>query len=312
MQGEFFVEAREDIVRAISDQRDRLSKGHRKIADYILEHSDDAAFMTAMELGQTLGISESTVVRFASRIGFKGYPQMQDALQQYAKTKYRTLATPGLSEQAFDTWGVIASVFKSDMEKISSAMETLSETRFACTVDLLLSARHIYIVGLRNSAPLASFFYFYLNMIRPDVILLNTTAATELYEQMLHIGPEDALVAISFPRYSIRTLKAMEMARDHGASIVALTDSDHSPMTMYSTVALFASSNLNGVAESLVAPMCVLNALIVAMCLKEPDRVTQELKALEDAWDNYQVYSHDEINRIDTEADFKVKPMKHE
>ncbi len=147
-------------------------------------------------------------------------------------------------------------------------------------------------------------------MIRPDVIQLNTTAATELYEQMLHIGQDDLLVAISFPRYSIRTLKAMEMAKDHGASIVALTDSEHSPMTMYASVSLYANSNLNSVADSLVAPMCVIDALIVAMCLKEPEKITQELKALEDAWDSYQVYSHDEINRIDTEAGFAVKPNK--
>ncbi len=302
--------SRQDIVRMINEHRDKLSKGHKKIADYILEHSDDAAFMTAMELGQALGISESTVVRFASRIGYKGYPEMQDALQQYSKTKYRTLSAPEFSDQTFDTWGVIASVFQSDMEKISSAMENLSETRFAYAVDLLLSAKHVYIVGLRNSAPLASFFYFYLNMIRPDVIQLNTTAATELYEQMLHIGQDDLLVAISFPRYSIRTLKAMEMAKDHGASIVALTDSEHSPMTMYASVSLYANSNLNSVADSLVAPMCVIDALIVAMCLKEPEKITQELKALEDAWDSYQVYSHDEINRIDTEAGFAVKPNK--
>ncbi|MCD8325340.1 MAG: MurR/RpiR family transcriptional regulator [Lachnospiraceae bacterium] len=304
------MEPKQDIVRAISDQRDRLSKGHRKIADYILEHGEDASFMTAMELGQKLGISESTVVRFASKIGYKGYSQMQEALQSYTKSRFRTVAAPELSEKTFDTWGVIASVFQSDMEKISNAMENLSESRFAYTVDLLLSAKHVYIVGLRNSAPLASFLYFYLNMIRPDVVLLNTTAVTELFEQMLHIGNEDALVAISFPRYSIRTLKAMEMAKDHGASIVALTDSEHSPMTMYSTVELYARSNLNSVADSLVAPMCVLNALIVAMCLKEPERVTEELKALEEAWDSYQVYSHDEINRIDIEAGFGVKKEK--
>lgn len=297
----------QNIMELILNRKDKLSKGHKKIAEFILEHGEDATFMTAAELGSKLEISESTVVRFADKLGLDGYPELQDRLQDWTRSKLQTVSRPEFSSETMEHWGVIATVLQSDMQKIHDTLEELSEESFALAVDALLSAKHVYILGLRNSAPLASFFYFYLNMIRRDVILLDTTSSTEMFEQMIRIDEEDVFVGISFPRYSMRTLKAMEFARDRRAKVIAITDSVHSPMTMYSSLHLLARSELNGVADSLVAPFSLMNALIVAMCLKNPEQVKDELKNLEDVWSNYQVYAHDEINYLDEDVSLSPK-----
>jgi len=280
------------------------------MADYILNHIEDVAFMTAATLGQTLEISESTVVRFAAKIGLGGYPELQDKLREMTKSKLQAGSTPMFSEKTTDNWGVIAAVFQSDIQKIHETLEMLDEEAFASAVDAILKAKHVYLVGLRNSAPVASFFHFYLNMLRRDVILLDTTSSTEMFEQMIRIDEEDVFIGISFPRYSMRTLKAMEFARDRRAKVIAITDSERSPITMYSSISLLAKSELNGVADSLVAPFSLVNALIVAMCLKNPDQVKDELKNLEDVWSNYQVYTHDEINYLDRNVSLKPKTRK--
>lgn len=297
----------QNIMELILNRKDKLSKGHKKIAEFILEHGEDATFMTAAELGSKLEISESTVVRFADKLGLDGYPELQDRLQDWTRSKLQTVSRPEFSSETMEHWGVIATVLQSDMQKIHDTLEELSEESFALAVDALLSAKHVYILGLRNSAPLASFFYFYLNMIRRDVILLDTTSSTEMFEQMIRIDEEDVFVGISFPRYSMRTLKAMEFARDRRAKVIAITDSVHSPMTMYSSLHLLGRSELNGVADSLVAPFSLMNALIVAMCLKNPEQVKDELKNLEDVWSNYQVYAHDEINYLDEDVSLSPK-----
>lgn len=304
------MKTEQNIMELILTRKDKLSKGHKKIAEYILEHGEDATFMTAAELGATLEISESTVVRFADKLGLKGYPELQDKLQEWTRNKLQTVTVPEFSAKTMDHWGVIATVLQSDMQKIHDTLEGLSEESFASTVDSILAAKHVYIVGLRNSAPLASFFYFYLNMIRRDVILLDTTSSTEMFEQMIRIDEEDVFIGISFPRYSMRTLKAMEFARDRRAKVIAITDSVHSPMTMYSSLHLLAKSELNGVADSLVAPFSLLNALIVAMCLKNPEQVKDELKNLEDVWSNYQVYTHDEINYLNKDISMSPRMRK--
>ncbi len=304
------MRAEQNIMELISERRDKLSKGHKKIADFILEYSEDATFMTAAELGAKLELSESTVVRFADKIGLSGYPELQEKLQQWTRQKLQGGMVPEFSEKTKDHWGVLATVLQSDMQKIHDTLEELSVDSFASAVDAILSAKHVYIVGLRNSAPLASFFYFYLNMIRRDVILLDTTSSTEMFEQMIRIDEEDVFVGISFPRYSMRTLKAMEFAKDRRAKVIAITDSERSPMTMYSSVHLLAKSELNGVADSLVAPFSLMNALIVAMCLKNPEQVKDELKNLEDVWSNYQVYAHDEINYLDRDVSLNPRARK--
>jgi len=292
----------QSIIELILDKKEKLSKGHKKIAEFILEHTEDATFMTAAELGKKLEISESTVVRFADKLGLSGYPELQDALQEYVKDRFYNSGVSEFSHETAEKWGVIATVLRSDMQRIHDTLEELDAESFASAVEAIMSAKHVYIVGLRNSAPLASFFYFYLNMLRRDVILLDTTSSTEMFEQMIHIDEEDVFVAISFPRYSMRTLKAMEFAKDRRAKVISITDSNRSPMTMYSSIQVLAKSEPNGIADSLVAPFSLLNAMIVAMCLQNPDQVHDELKNLEDVWSNYQVYSHDEINYLDGNA----------
>ena len=292
----------QNIIELILDKKEKLSKGHKKIADFILEHTEDATFMTAAELGKKLEISESTVVRFADKLGLKGYPELQDALQECVRERLYNGGVPEFSQATNEKWGVIATVLRSDMQRIHDTLEDLDEQNFASAVEAIMNAKHVYIVGLRNSAPLASFFHFYLNMLRRDVILLDTTSSTEMFEQMIRIDEEDVFVAISFPRYSMRTLKAMEFARDRRAKVIAVTDTNRSPMTMYSSIQVLAKSEPNGIADSLVAPFSLLNAMIVAMCLQNPDQVQDELKNLEDVWSNYQVYAHDEINYLDRDA----------
>ena len=301
------MKSEQNIMELIAERREKMSKGHKKIAEFILENTDEATFMTAAEMGAKLSISESTVVRFADKLELSGYPELQTRLQQWAKDKLQGVHVPEFKAKTLYQWGVIATVLQSDMLKIRDTLEELSEESFASAVDSILAAKHVYIVGLRNSAPLASFFYFYLNMLRRDVILLDTTSSTEMFEQMIRIDEEDVFVGISFPRYSMRTLKAMEFARDRRAKVIAITDSVHSPMNMYSSIHLLAKSELNGVADSLVAPFSLMNALIVAMCLKNPEQVKDELKNLEDVWSNYQVYAHDEINYLDEDVSLSPK-----
>lgn len=304
------MKAEQNIMELIAERKSKLSKGHKKIAEYLLEHAEDASFMTAAQLGAALELSESTVVRFADKLDLKGYPELLDRLQQWVRKKYQNGTVPEFSSKTEDKWGVIATVLHSDMQRIHDTLEELSAESFASAVRSIMDAKHVYIVGLRNSAPLASFFYFYLNMLRRDVIMLDTTSSTEMFEQMIRIDEEDVFVGISFPRYSMRTLKAMEFARDRRAKVIAITDSSRSPITMYSSINLLAKSELNGVADSLVAPFSLMNAMIVAMCLQNPEQVKDELKNLEDVWSNYQVYSHDEINYLDEDVSLNPRTRK--
>ena len=186
-----------------------------------------------------------------------------------------------------------------DMEKIRDTMGNLNPSAFDLAVDMLLKARNVYIMGLRSNEPLAAFLHFYLNMVRPGCVLINSTSVTETFEQMIRIDTEDVFVGISFPRYSMRTLKAMEFANDRRASVIAITDSAHSPMTLYSTCNLYARSDMVSIVDSLVAPLSVINAIVVALCIKAPDQIRKNLKMLESVWNDYQVYLNDEIDFID-------------
>lgn len=290
-----------DVLSRINERYDKMSKSHKVIANYILEHYDQAVFMTAAKLGETLGISESTVVRFASGIGYDGYPKLQKALEECVKGKLgnvqRMDAKYGKSSQS----EILTSVMNADMEKLQHTIENLDAAAFESAVNTILEADTVYVMGLRSNEPLAGFLQFYLNMIRGNVVLLNTTSVSETFEQMIHIGEKDCFIGISFPRYSMRTLKAMEFANDRNAKVIAITDSIHSPMNLYSSCNLLARSDMVSIVDSLVAPLSVINALVVAMCLKRPQEVKRNLEMLEETWNNYQVYLNDEINFIDDE-----------
>ncbi len=290
-----------DVLTRINERFSGMSKSHKAIANYISENYDQAVFMTAAKLGETLSISESTVVRFASGIGYEGYPEFQQALAECVKGKLNSMqridAKYGKSSQS----EILTSVLSADIEKLQHTIDNLDPAAFESAITSILEAETVYIMGLRSNEPLAGFLHFYLNMIRGNVVLLNTTSVTETFEQMLHISEKDCFIGISFPRYSMRTLKAMEFANDRNAKVIAITDSVNSPMSLYSSCNLLARSDMVSIVDSLVAPLSVINALVVALCLRCPQEVKQNLEMLEDAWNNYQVYLNDEINFIDDE-----------
>ena len=290
-----------DFMADMSEKFTKMSKSQKLIASYISDHYDQAVFMTAAKLGETLGISESTVVRFAIMLGYEGYPEFQKALEEWVKNQLSSVQRMGVKYAGSTQSEVLSSVLQSDMDKIRDTVEHLDAAAFDTAVDIILKAKKVYISGIRSCEPLADFLCFYLNMIRGDVVCIKTTSMSETFEQMIRISDKDAFIGISFPRYSMRTLKAMEFANDRNAKVISLTDSIHSPMCMYSSCNLLARSDMVSIVDSLVAPLSVINALVVAMCLKRPAEVKKSLHTLEEVWNNYQVYLNDEINFIDEE-----------
>lgn len=292
------MEKKYDVLSRIEERYHKMSKSHKAIADFISEHYDQAVFMTAAALGETLGISESTMVRFASGIGYEGYPEFQKGLEDCVKGKLNSFqkmkAKYGRSSQS----EVLTSVMAADIEKLQHTIENLDSAAFESAVNTIMTAENVYIMGLRSNGPLAEFLQFYLNMIRGGVVLLKSTSVSETFEQMIRINEKDSFIGISFPRYSMRTLKAMEFASDRNAKVIALTDSAHSPMCLYSSCNLLARSDMVSIVDSLVAPLSVINALVVALCLRCPQTVKKNLEMLEETWNNYQVYLNDEINFI--------------
>jgi DNA-binding MurR/RpiR family transcriptional regulator len=276
-----------------------MSKSHKKLATFVLDQYDNAAFMTAAKLAKTVGVSEATVVRFAYALGYEGYPEFQEALAEWVKSKLNSVQKIGAKYGNSTQQEIISSVLGADIEKIDDTVENLDSQAFEMAVDSILVAKRVYIIGIRSCKPLAEFLQFYLNMVRDDVILIDSTSTSEIFEQMLRINENDVVIGISFPRYSMRTLKALEMANDKNAKVITITDSIHSPMCLYSSCNLFARSDMVSIVDSLVAPLSLINALVVAICLKKPEDVKSSLESLEYAWDNYQVYLKDEINFID-------------
>lgn len=288
-----------DIINLIDEKYAKMSKSHKKIARFVKEHYDQAVFMTAAKIGVILDISESTVVRFASGLGFDGFPDFQSVLADWVKNKLNTVSKMGAKYGGSSQSEILVDVLQADMEKIGDTIEQVDPVAFETAVDSIIKAKTVYVVGLRTCEPLADFLSFYLNMIRGNVIVLRTTSASEMFEQMIRIDENDVLIGISFPRYSMRTLKAMEFANDRNAKVIAITDSQHSPMNLYSSCNLFARSDMVSIVDSLVAPLSLINALVVALCMKCPEEVKQNLSNLEEAWNNYQIYLNDEINFID-------------
>ena len=288
-----------DIIELIDEKYVKMSKSHKKIAQFIKEHYDQAVFMTAAKIGALLDISESTVVRFASGLGFDGFPDFQNELADWVKNKLNTVSKMGAKYGGSTQSEILVDVLQADIEKISDTIEQVDPDAFEAAVNSIIKAKTVYVVGLRTCEPLADFLSFYLNMIRGNVVVLRTTSASEMFEQMIRIDENDVLIGISFPRYSMRTLKAMEFANDRNAKVIAITDSIHSPMNLYSSCNLFARSDMVSIVDSLVAPLSLINALVVALCMKCPEEVKQNLSNLEHAWNNYQVYLNDEINFID-------------
>ncbi len=300
-----------DTMSRINEKYSKMSKSHKKLAQFIMDHYEMAAFMTAAKLGATVGISESTVVRFAYNLGYEGYPEFQEDLAEWVKDKLNSVQKIGAKYGKSTQSEILTSVLEADMKKIEDTIEHVDPQAFETAVDAILSADHVYIVGIRSCEPLARFMQFYLNMIRKDVILVASSNASEIFEQMIRINHKDVVVGISFPRYSMRTLKAMEFANDRNARVISITDSIHSPMCLYSSCNLMARSDMVSIVDSLVAPLSLINALVVALCLKRPNDVKKNLDSLANVWENYQVNQQDEINFID-ENTFLMTPLQRE
>lgn len=301
-----------DIITRMNEKFIKMSKGHKAVASYISDHYEQAVFMTAAKLGETVGVSESTVIRFAAGLGYEGYPEFQKELESWVKNKLNTVQKIGTKYGKSTQSEILNSVLHADIEKIQDTLVSLDAVAFEAAVDIILEAKTVYLVGVRSCEPLADFLHFYLNMIRGNIVLLKTTSVTEMFEQMIRISERDAIIGISFPRYSMRTLKAMEFANDRNAKVITVTDSIHSPMNLYSSCNLLARSDMVSIVDSLVAPLSLINALVVAMCLKQPEEVKNNLEMLEDVWNNYQVYLNDEINFIDEEPMLNYPLMRNE
>ncbi len=288
-----------DLMNRINERYPVLSKGQKLLAAYITDNYDKAVFLTAAKLGEVVGVSESTVVRFAMHLGYKGYPQFQQALADLVRGKLDSVQRMENVYGRISQSEILAAVLKSDADRIQETLGIIDEQTFDLAVETILHARKIYVIGIRSCAPIAEFLAFYLNLMMDHVQLLHTTSSSELFEQMLHISKEDVIIGISFPRYSMRVLKAIEFANSQKAKVITLTDSVHSPMNLYSSCNLIAQSDMSSIVDSLVAPLSVINALIMAVCMKRQKKVVKNLEFLEQVWEEYQIYGKDEIDYID-------------
>lgn len=282
----------QDMIDRLNQSGKRLSKGHRKIAQYIVEHYDKAVFMTASRLGESVGVSESTVVRFASAMGYEGYPQLQRSLQELVSHRLTANQRFEMSTE-IDPHDALGIVLKSDMQNLRATLDQLDNGVFDEAVKRLLSARAIYVMGLRSAAPLAQFMGYYLNYIFDNVHLVSS-GATDVFEEISKLREDDVLVGISFPRYSTRTLEAMRFAKRCGAQVVAITDGPMSPLTDIADLALTARTDMASFVDSLAAPLSVINALLVALGLHRKEALTQHFRKLESIWETYEVYLEEE------------------
>lgn len=283
-----------DVLKRIHERFPHLSKGQKLLATYITEHYDKAVYLTASRLGSVVGVSESTVVRFANELGYDGYPSLQRALEELVKKRLTTLQRIEVSKERVKKNHVLTSVLQSDMENIKATLESVNESEFRHAVELLKSARRIYILGVRSCAALASFLGFYLNFICDDVRLIHTNSVSETFEQMLNVDEKDVVVGISFPRYSKRTVKVMEFVKSRGSACIAITDSQLSPLVAYADSVLMCRSDMISFADSLVAPLSVINALIVALSQEKQGEMMKSLSKLEKIWKEYDVYDSDD------------------
>lgn len=280
------------VLQTIRQQMDGFSKGQKRIAEYILSDYDKAAFMTAAKLGNTAQVSESTVVRFASELGYSGYPAMQKALQELIRGRLTSVQRIRASEM--EEGDLLTRTMHRDMETINATIEGIDRAAFANVVEQLLAAEHVYILGVRSSAFLAGYLNFYLRLLMDNVILVQNSAAGEIYEQMVHIGPKDVLLAISFPRYSNMVIHAVDMAYERGAGVIAITDNGMSPLMPYATEALFVQCEALSYVDSLAAPLSFLNALVLAVGLRKRQEADDTFSQLEQVWSKYDIFGKSE------------------
>ena len=279
-----------DILAVIQENIHTFSKRQKKIANFILESYDKAAFMTASRLGKKVGVSESTVVRFAAELGYDGYPDMQKSLQKMIRNRLTSVQRIEVTNDRLGDQDLLSMVLQSDIEKIRMTLEELDRESFEKAVDAIVRAKKIYIIGVRSSAAIAAFLHFYFNLIFENVCLVSANTASEVFESLLRVGEGDVVVGVSFPRYSSRTVQAMNFARDRGATTIAITDSEASPLAPISHYTLKARSDMASFVDSLVAPLSLVNALLVAVSQRKNDDLAHTFRTLEEIWDEYGVY----------------------
>lgn len=268
-----------------------FSKGQKRIAKYIEEHYDKAAYMTALKLGETVGVSESTVVRFASELGYEGYPELQKAMQEMIKEKLTSVQRIEVTETRIGDNDVLTTVLNQDIDKIRRTIEEISHEDFDNAIKVLSKAKEIYVFAVRSTSALASFLGYYLQLIFGNVHIINTTSKSSTYENLFRISEDDVMIGISFPRYSTTAVEAMEFAQERKADVIAITDSMASPLVECANHILIARSDMASVVDSLVAPLSLINALIVACVLSEKERVKDTFHQLEDVWTKQGVYT---------------------
>lgn len=282
-----------NLLVRIDMNRSTFSKGQRRIANFIEEHYDEAAFMTASKLGEIVGVSESTVVRFATEIGYEGYPYLQKAMQEMIRDKLTSIGRIEVTTGRIGDNDVLDSVLNQDIDKIKRTIDEISKEDFERAVDAIINAEHIYIFGVKSASYIASFFGYYLDLMFGNVVMLNTTSKTTNYEKLFRITDKDVMIGISFPRYSTMAVDAMNFARERGAHVVAVTDSMVSPLVETADSILIARSDIASIVDSLVAPLSLINALIVAMVIKRKDEVKETFSKLEQVWLEQNIYASD-------------------
>ncbi len=283
-----------DILALLQEKEPTFSKGQKRIARYITEDYDKAAFMTANRLGKTVGVSESTVVRFAVDLGFDGYPEMQKAMQEMVLNRLTSIQRIEVASNRIGDQDVVSMVLHSDMEKLRQTGEVLSREEFSAAVNAILKAKRVYILGVRSTAPLANFLGYYMNYMFNNVHVVSGFGTVEMFEKIVGITSEDVLIAFSFPRYSSSTTKGAKYCRSTGATVIGITDSRLSPLGVNSDHVLIAKSDMVSLVDSLVAPLSIVNALIVAIAAKRENELSQTFANLERIWDEYDVYAKNE------------------
>lgn len=280
----------EDILSLLESQADSFSKGQRRIATYITEFYDKAAFMTASKLGKTVGVSESTVVRFAVELGYDGYPSMQKAMQEMVLNRLTSVQRIGVANDRIGDQDVLSMVLHSDSDKLRQTHDTISREDFRAAVEAILGARQIYVLGVRSASVLANFFGYYLNYMFDNVHLVTTSGSSEMFEKLIKVGPQDVVIAFSFPRYSTSTIAGVQYCRNVGATVIGITNSLISPLAQNSDHVLIAKSDMVSLVDSLVAPLSVVNALIVSLASARENELSNTFDTLEHVWEEYNVY----------------------
>lgn len=285
-----------NLLSLISEKSADFSKGQKRIARFITEHYDEAAFMTAYKMGEAVGVSESTVVRFAAQLGFAGYPQLQKAMQGLIRSRLTTLQRVEVSRSRMRDEDVLDEVMTYDVSNIRQTLEEMPRDVFYAAVDAMTKARRVYIFGAGSCRAMASFAAYYLKLFLPDVQLITVTGQSEIFEEMISVCEKDVVIGMSFPRYSSRAVRTLKYAHSKGAQVVALTDTPASPIAKFASYLLLAHSDMASVVDSLTAPLSVINALIVAVSLKQLDTRRGVLTELEELWNSYEVYQSADDN----------------